>query len=94
MTKKQIRLTESQLHNIIKETVNKVLKEGLEDNNQQKIKLQYQYKNIPKQKYEVRELIHVCDPNKSDRENLNDAFDKACDLGADPNKNVRWKWIE
>jgi hypothetical protein len=44
--------------------------------------------------YEVRELTHECDPNKSDRENLDDAFVKACDLGADPNKQVRWRFIE
>lgn len=47
-----------------------------------------------RERYEVRELTHECDPNKSDRENLDDAFAKACELGADPNKQVRWKWIE
>ena len=46
------------------------------------------------ERYEVRELTHECDPNKSDRENLDDAFVKACDLGADPNKQVRWRFIE
>jgi hypothetical protein len=47
-----------------------------------------------RERYEVRELTHECDPNKSDRENLDEAFIKACELGADPNKNVRWKFIE
>ena len=46
------------------------------------------------ERYEVRELTYECDPNKSDRENLDDAFVKACDLGADPNKQVRWRFIE
>lgn len=65
-----------------------------------KIKFQYQAKKPihmfgdNSERYEVKELIHECDPNKSDRENLDDAFSKACDLGADPNKNVRWKFIE
>lgn len=66
-----------------------------------KIKFQYQVKhteyglgNYEKKSWEAKELIHECDPNKSDRENLDDAFSKACDLGADPNKQVRWKFIE
>jgi hypothetical protein len=66
-----------------------------------KIKFQYQVKKPQHmfelnsvERYEVRELIHICDPNKSGRENLDDAFAKACELGADPNKQVRWKWIE
>ena len=66
-----------------------------------KIKFLYQVKNPQHmfelnsvERYEVRELIHICDPNKSDRENIDDAFSKACELGADPNKQVRWKWIE
>jgi hypothetical protein len=45
------------------------------------------------EKYEVRELMYECNPKKSDRENLDDAFCKACDLGCDPNKNVRWRFI-
>ena len=65
----------------------------------QQIRFQYQVKkpihmfDDNKKRYEVKELIHVCDPNKSDKENLDDAFSKACELGADPNKNVRWKFI-
>lgn len=62
-----------------------------------KIKFQYQVKLFELhsvERYEARELIHICDPNKSGRENLDDAFAKACELGADPNKQVRWKWIE
>lgn len=47
-----------------------------------------------RERYEVRELTHECDPNKSDRENLDDAFIKACELGADPNKNVRWRFVD
>ena len=58
------------------------------------IKLQYQVKPFLNYKWEVRELLHKCDPNKSDRENLDDAFSKACDLGADPNKQVRWRFID
>ncbi len=65
------------------------------------IRLQYQVKKPihlfdtdTRERYEVKELMHTCDPNKSDRENLDDAFCKACDLGADPNKQVRWKFIE
>ena len=63
------------------------------------IKLQYQVKkpihlfSNDRERYEVRELLHICDPNKEDRENLDDAFSKAIDLGADPNKQVRWKFI-
>ena len=65
------------------------------------IRFQYQVK-VPlpmfsmndRERYEVRELLHKCDPNKSDKENLDDAFINACELGADPNKNVRWRFIE
>jgi hypothetical protein len=64
------------------------------------IKFQYQVKaekpifsNDTIERYEVKELLHECDPNKSDRENLDDAFVKACELGANPNKQVRWKFI-
>ena len=67
----------------------------------QQIRFQYQVKkpiplfsNDTRERFEVKELIHPCDPNKSDRENLDDAFCKACELGAEPNKNVRWKFIE
>ena len=64
------------------------------------IKFQYQVKSYrsmfsnDRERYEVRELDYECDPNKSDKENLDDAFSKACELGADPNKNVRWRFIE
>lgn len=57
------------------------------------IKLQYQYKSVLSERYEVRELMHDCDPNKSNRENLDDAFVKACNLGANPNKQIRWRFI-
>lgn len=66
-----------------------------------KIRLQYQVKSVQHmfelnsvERYEVRELTHDCDPNKSDRENLDDAFVKACDLGANPNKQIKWKFYE
>ena len=65
-----------------------------------KIKFQYQAKKPihmfgdNRERYEVKELIHECDPNKSDRDNLDDAFSKACDLGCDPNKQVRWRFID
>lgn len=58
------------------------------------IRFQYQVKKFFDDRWETKELMHECDPNKSDRENLDDAFCKACELGADPNKNVRWKFIE
>ena len=65
------------------------------------IKFQYQVKQVKGmfsmstiERYEVKELLHECDPNKSDRENLDDAFCKACELGANPNKQVRWRMIE
>lgn len=64
------------------------------------IKLQYQVKaekpifsNGTIERYELKELLHDCDPNKSNRENLDDAFCKACELGANPNKQVRWSFI-
>ena len=67
---------------------------------EKKIKFQYQVKQVKEmfsvstiERYELKELIHVCDPTKSDRENLDDAFCKACDLGANPNKQVRWRFI-
>lgn len=59
-----------------------------------KIKIQYQVKLFESGRYEVRELTHDCDPNKSDRENLDDAFVKACELGANPNKQIKWKFYE
>jgi hypothetical protein len=62
--------------------------------------LQYQVKSPMhlfennKLRYEVRELEHQCNPNKSFRENLDDAFDKACELGCEPTKQIRWKFVE
>lgn len=58
------------------------------------IKLDYQVKeSFRSENYVVKSLIHDCDINKSDRENLDDAFTKACELGANPNRNIRWKFI-
>lgn len=58
------------------------------------IKFEYQVKGFRvNDRYEVRTLMHPYDPNKSDRENLDDAFVKACELGANPNKQVRWRFI-
>ena len=59
------------------------------------IKLKYQIRDyFRSNNYVVRELIYNCDPNKTDRENLDDAFSKACELGAEPNKQIRWSFIE
>ena len=58
------------------------------------IRFQYQVKKFFEDRWETKELMHECAPNKSDRENLDDAFSKACELGCDPNKNVRWEFIE
>ena len=57
------------------------------------IKLKYLYKDY-KGNYEVRELLHECDPNLSDGENFDNAFVEACKKGADPQKNIQWKYIE
>lgn len=64
-----------------------------------KIKLQYQVKSrefrmFSVERFEARELIHECDPKKTDRGNIDDAFAKACELGAEPFKQVRWRFIE
>lgn len=66
-----------------------------------KIELQYQVKhteyglgNYSKASWEAKTLIHDCNPNKTEQENLDDAFSKACELGADPYKNIRFKFIE
>ena len=60
-----------------------------------KIKLKYQIREyFRSNNYVVRELIYSCDPNKTDRENLDDAFSKACELGAEPNKQIRWGFME
>lgn len=65
------------------------------------IKLQYQVKyieyaiyNLQKISWEMKELIYPCNPNKSDRENFDDAYSKACELGCDPRKNIEVKFIE
>ena len=59
------------------------------------IKLKYQVREyFRSNNYVVRELIYDCDPNKTDRENLDDAFSRACELGAEPNKQIRWGFIE
>lgn len=58
------------------------------------IKFEYQVKDFFENRWTVKELMHPCNPNKSDKENLDDAFIKACDLGADPNKQVRWGFID
>ena len=47
--------------------------------------------NYCKTTYEVRALEHTIDPAKSFCDNLDDAFAIACERGADPNKNIRWK---
>ena len=58
------------------------------------IKFEYQVKGFrANDRYEVKVLMHRCDPNKSDRDNVDDAFVKACELGANPNKQVRWRFI-
>lgn len=44
--------------------------------------------------YEVRTLQHTINPAKPFRDNLDDAFAIACDRGADPNKNIRWRTVE
>lgn len=65
------------------------------------IRLQYQVKhteyglgNYEKNSWEAKELIHDCDPKKDNIDNFNDAYLKACELGADPNKNMRFKFID
>lgn len=58
------------------------------------IRFQYQVKKFFEDRWEAKELMHECDPNKSDRENLDDAFSKSCELGCDPNKQVRWRFID
>lgn len=58
------------------------------------IRLKYQVKKTFRDRYEVCVLEHVCDSSKSDRENLDDAFDKACSMGCDPNKNIMWNFIK
>lgn len=65
------------------------------------IKLQYQVKktrysvgNNVEHTWEVRELVYECDPNKSERDNIDAAYLKASKLGADPLKNIRWRWID
>jgi hypothetical protein len=60
----------------------------------QQIKFKYQVKVLFEDRWEVKELIHKCNPTKSDKENLDDAFSKACELGADANKQVRWRFID
>ena len=59
-----------------------------------KIIFQYQAKVNFIDKWEVRELIYNCNPNKTDKENLDGAFEKACSLGCDPNKNAKWKFVD
>lgn len=94
MNKKTIRLTESDLHRVIKESVNRILNES------QQIVLQYQVKKPIhmfstdlKDRYEVKELVYPCDSNKTDRENLDDAYSKACEMGANPDKQIRWRFV-
>lgn len=50
--------------------------------------------NHCKTTYEVRTLEHPIDPAKPFRGNLDDAFAIACERGADPNKNIRWRTAE
>ena len=57
------------------------------------IKLQYQVKIMFENRWETRTLTHDCDPKKDDIDNFDDAYLKACELGADPNKNMRWRFI-
>ena len=45
-------------------------------------------------RYELETFTHQCDPSKSEYENLNDAYDIAISKGHQPNKNIRWKFIE
>lgn len=77
-------LNESQLRKIIKESINNVL-------GSEKMLLQYHVKHNGR--FEVKELIHVCDPNKTTQENLNDAYKKALKMGLVNDKQIRWKMI-
>lgn len=65
-----------------------------------KILLQYQVKhkeygiyNHCKISYEVKKLYHEIDEDKDFRTNLDEAFSKACELGADANKMIKWQVV-
>ena len=79
-----MKINESQLRKIIKESINNVL-------GSEKMLLQYHVKHDGR--FEVKELIHVCDPNKTTQENLNDAYEKALKMGLVNDKQIRWKMI-
>lgn len=78
------KLSETRLNNIIKESIDNVL-------GREKMLLQYHVKNNGR--FEVRELTHECDPNKTTQENLNDAYEKALKMGLVNDKQIRWKMI-
>lgn len=43
--------------------------------------------------YEIKTCYQEVNESISDRENIDNAFSKACELGADPNKNIKWSTI-
>lgn len=79
-----MKINEKQLKKIIRESIDNVL-------GGEKMLLQYHVKNNGR--FEVKELIHVCDPNKTTQENLNDAYGKALKMGLANDKQIRWKMI-
>ena len=79
-----MKINEKQLRKIIKESINNVL-------GGEKMLLQYHVKHNGR--FEVKELIHICDPNKTTQENLNDAYEKALKMGLINDKQIRWKMI-
>lgn len=84
-TNQNMKINESQLRKIIKESINNML-------SSEKMLLQYHVKHNGR--FEVKELIHVCDPNKTTQENLNDAYEKALKMGLVNDKQIRWKMIK
>jgi hypothetical protein len=63
-----------------------------------KIKMQFEVKVYNDHKmqdwhYEVKEIVHECDPNKSSRDNLHDAFEEAERNGHDYRRTTRWSYI-
>ena len=51
---------------------------------------QYFLGNTSKTTYEVRTCYQKVNEYLSDNDNLDKAFELACDLGCDPNKKIKW----
>lgn len=99
MTKKIIRLTESDLHKIIKESVNRILKESIEGDFEScadKSSKEYQegFQEGIKDARSAEDRNKLLDARMFVIRKYKEAFEDGYPLGEDPNEQWRLGWID